>query len=209
MYHYQTDARSKDGQRWLEFESQLYLSALDDQHRARTSVYVAARQPDCLVASNLSSQSQLLGPQFSSGPHRAQHPSVRNWQTSGSLSSCLTTAAAMQHRSSPASAAWSTSKHSLDTAYQPPRSGMQYSAVGPQWQSPSSNRILAHHQHYGQEQCMRQECDMFTSASLAPAAGKIAQAFMLRTIACWCCSNEADKLVSTAVVNCRPTVFCI
>jgi len=170
MYQYQTGALSKEGQRW--FESQLYLSARDEQERAGFDLVSVSQQMSCTprTCSALQGQSLRASSHHSAAPVRAQQ-SPGDWSSSHRLPSCL---AAGRNEILCASAAASQSACRPDLAAsgsQPARNSLQSSILEPHWLSPSSTRILPHQQHL-QEQYVKQDCELVTSLMPSLAAGK-------------------------------------
>ena len=170
MYQYQTGALSKEGQRW--FESQLYLSACDEQERAGFDLDSVSQQVGCSPRAYSALQGQLLraSSYHSAAPVRAQQ-SPDDWSYNHRIPSCL---AAGRNETSRASAAASQSACRPDLAAsgsQPARNSVQSSILEPQWLSPSSSRILPHQPRL-QEQYVKQDCELMTSLLPSLAPGK-------------------------------------
>ena len=170
MYQYQTGALSSEGQRW--FESQLYLSARDEQKRAGSDIDSVCQHVGCSPRTYSTLHGQLLraSSHHSAAPLRAQL-SPGDWSSNHRLPLCL---AAGRNEMSRASAAASQSACRPDLAAsrsQPARDSLQSSILEPHWLSPSSSRILPH-QHRLQEQYVKQDCELVTSLLPSLAAGK-------------------------------------
>lgn len=171
MYQYQTGALSSEGQRW--FESQLYLSARDEQERAGFDIDSVSRQVDCSPHTYSALHGQLLraSSHHSAAPVQAQLSSG-DWSSNHRLPSCL---AAGRNEMSRASATASQSACRPDLAAsgsQPARNNLQSSILEPHWLSPSSPRILPQ-QHHLQEQYAKQDRELVTSLLPSLAAGNI------------------------------------
>ena len=170
MYQYQTGALSSEGQRW--FESQLYLSARDEQERARFDIDSVCQQVGCSPRTYSALSGQLLraSSHHSAAPVRAQL-SPGDWSSNHRLPSCL---AAGRNEMSRASAAAPQSACRSDLAAsgsQPARNSLQSSILEPHWLSPSSSRILPH-QRCLQEQYVKQDRELVKSLLPSLAAGK-------------------------------------
>ncbi|KAL0041696.1 hypothetical protein WJX79_001057 [Trebouxia sp. C0005] len=169
MYRYQTGALSTEGQRW--FESQLYLSARDEQEWAGFDIDSVCQQVGCSSRTYSASHGQLprASSHHSAAPGRAQQ-SPGDWSSNHRLPSCL---AAGRNDRSRALAAASRSACRPDLAAsgsQPARNSLQSSILEPHWLSPSSSRILPH-QHRLQEQYVKQDSELVTSLVPSLAAG--------------------------------------
>lgn len=183
MYQYQTGALSSEGQRW--FESQLYLSARDDQERAGFDIDSVSQQVGCSPRTYSALHGQLLraSSHHSAAPLRAQL-SPGDWSSNHRLPLCL---AAGRNEMSRASAAASQSACRPDLAAsksQPARDSLQSSILEPHWLSPSSSRILPH-QHRLQEQYAKQDCELVTSLLPSLAAGKAACSHLFSRSCSW------------------------
>ena len=171
MYRYQTAAPARDGQRWPEFEPQLFVPALDDQRLSGANLFSSARQPDVSRGRDISLQSQLLGPRFTNN-HLQTPPLPDHWHLSSTPASCLSALPSSHNSNFTATRPSSTARHRPDLACQP-FTGSQQPPFEPQWHSPSSSRILAHHQRLCPEQQSKQDYDIMRSLSLGIAAGKM------------------------------------
>lgn len=168
MYRYQTDAPARDGQRWPDFEPQLFAAAVDDQRVSAANLYSSARQPDVSLGRDISLQSQLLGPHFTNN-HLQTLPLPDHWHFSSTPASRLS-APPSSHNSNFTATRPSTARHRPDLACQQ-FTGSQQPSFEPKWHSPSSSRILAHHQPLCPEQQSKQDYDIMRSLSLGIAAG--------------------------------------
>lgn len=169
MYQYQTGALSKEGQQW--FESQLYLSARDEQHRAGCDIDSLSQQVGCSPRTYSALQGQLLRTSSHHGaaPVRA-HQSPGDWSSSNRLPSCLASGRNELSRASATASQPAGRPNLAASGSQPARNSLHSSIVEPHWLSPSSTRSLPR-QHCLQEQYVKQDCELVTSLLPSLAAG--------------------------------------
>lgn len=172
MYQYRAAAQPIEGQHWSEFGLQLYVSALDEQHRADSASRSLARHLECTEHSIPNVQPPLTV--HSSHAQPAQRlPGTR--YPSRILPSGLQLSGS-GHDYSLRLAATSAYRPAVTSEHQPAR---QLSASDPQWLSPCSRSFVSCHQHQADKQGLKRNCDLATSCL---PAGKASQA----QYACFC-----------------------